>query len=103
MIAQSRYSFGTPPPDAPLPEFDLADRDILEQEAVWRAIALAGKISKDSPSLLRSLWKETNGLIQGNEIWPAIDAVAKMLLISGELAGCEVQDIVGHAMGPSTD
>lgn len=100
--AQSRYSFGTLPPDDPLPEFDLADAEMLEQEAVWHAIALAGKISEDSPSLIRSLWREVNGLIQRDEIWSAIDAVANTLLITGELAGCEVHDIVRYAMGPNT-
>lgn len=100
--SQSRYSFGTYPPDCPLPDFDLADREMLEDEAVWRAIALAGTISKDSPSLIRSLWKGVNGLIQGDEVWPAIEAVAQMLLITGELAGCEVHDIVRQAAGPAT-
>jgi hypothetical protein len=97
--AQSRYSFGTFPTDSPLPDFNLADREMLEQEAVWRAISLAGKISKNSPSIIRSLWRETSGLIQGERVWPAIDAVANMLLITGELAGCEVHDIARHAMG----
>jgi hypothetical protein len=92
-----RYSFGTYPQDCRPPEFNLADPWMVEQEAVWRAISLAGKISKVSPSLLRSLWRETNGLIQGGAVWPAIDAVANMLLITGELAGCEIRDIARHA------
>jgi hypothetical protein len=101
--AQIRYSFGTLPQDIPLPDFNLADREMLEQEAVWRAIALTGRISKNSPPLLRSLWRETNSLIQGDKIWPAIDAVANMLQLNGELAGCEISDIAHHALGTKAD
>lgn len=97
-----RYSFGTYPRDCHPPEFNLADPWMAEQEAVWQAISIAGTISKDSPSLIRSLWRETNGLIQGEKIWPAIDAVAGMLLINGELSGCEVGDIMHHAIGSNT-
>jgi hypothetical protein len=96
-----RYSFGTYPRDCPLPEFNLADPWMAEQEAVWRAISLAGKISKDSPSLLRCLWKETNSLLQGDTVWPAIEAVAQVLLITGELAGCEIGEIARHTIGPN--
>jgi hypothetical protein len=71
---------------------------MLKNEAVWRAISLASKITKDSPSLFRSLWCRVNRLIRGNEVWPAIEAVAGSLLINGELAGCEVSDIVRYAM-----
>jgi hypothetical protein len=98
---QLRYSFGSYPPGHSLPEFDLASRYMIESEAVWRAIALAGKISNDGPSLVRSLWRRVNRLLQGDEIWPAIEAVAKALLINGELAGCEVSDIARHAMKAS--
>jgi hypothetical protein len=96
--AELRYSFGTYPLDSGAAKFHLANRFMIEQRAVWRAISLAGKISTDSPSLIDSLWRQVNGLIQGDEIWPAIDAVAKSLLIDRELAGCEVCDIVRHAM-----
>jgi len=94
-----RYSFGTYPRDCPLPEFNLANPWMAEQEAVWRAISLAGKISNGSPSLVRSLWREVNNLIQGDKIWPAIEAVAHMLLITGELTGCEMREITRHALG----
>jgi len=33
----------------------------------------------------------------GNEVWPAIDAVARALLLNGELTGQEVRDIANHA------
>jgi hypothetical protein len=101
--AQSRYSFGTLPPDEPLPDFDLADQEMREQEAVWHAIALAGRISRDSPSLIRSLWRQVYRLIHGDEVWPAIEAVAKSLLLNGELAGCEIRDIVRFATDPRAD
>ncbi len=94
-----RYSFGTYPQDCHPPEFNLADPWMMKQEAAWRAIALAGKISKDSPSLVRSVWQEVTGIIQGDEVWPAIEAVAEILLLTGELAGCEIRDIARHAMG----
>jgi len=96
-----RYSFGTCPQDCPTLEFNLADPWIVEQEAVWRAISLAGKVSKDSPSLIRGLWRETNALIQGDKVWPAIEAVAQMLLITGELSGCEIREITRHALSPN--
>lgn len=99
--ASLRYSFGVYPRDCAPPEFDLADPWMAEQEAVWRAVALAGKISEDSPSLIRHLWGEVNGLIQGEAIWHAIEAVANLLLITGELAGCEVRDVARHAMRPN--
>jgi hypothetical protein len=35
----------------------------------------------------------------GFRTWPAIEAVANMLLITGKLAGCEIRDIANHAMG----
>jgi hypothetical protein len=96
--AQSRYSFGTPPAHIALPDFNLADPELLEAEPIWYAIALATKISNDSPSLIRALWKRVAHLIQGDEVWAAIEAVAKALLINGELAGCEVRDIARHAV-----
>jgi hypothetical protein len=91
---------GTYPSDCPLPDFSLADSYMIESKAVWRAISLAGKISSDSPSLIRSLWRRVNHLVQGDEIWPAIEAVANALLLNGELAGCEVRDIARSAIGP---
>jgi hypothetical protein len=96
--AQLRYSFGTCNPDYPLLDFDLGASHLVESEAVWRAISLAGRISKDSPSLIRSSWRRVNRLVQGDEIWRAIAAVANVLLINGELAGCEVCEIANSAM-----
>ena len=75
---------------------------MAEQEAVWRAISLAGKTSDDSPSLIRGLWREINCLIQGSEVWPAIEAVANILLITDELTGYEVSDIARYALGLNT-
>ena len=97
-----RFSFGTCPQDCTPPQFNLADPWMAEQEAVWRAISLAGKTSDDSPSLIRGLWREINCLIQGNEVWPAIEAVANMLLITDELTGYEVSDIARHVLGSNT-
>jgi hypothetical protein len=57
---ESRYMFGTCPSDHPLPAFNLADDDLVENEAVWRAISLAGKISSDRPLLVHSLWRRVN-------------------------------------------
>jgi hypothetical protein len=91
-----RYSFGACPR-----EINLANRWMLEQDAIWRAISLAGKISKDSPSLIRSLWGETSNVIQGDKAWPAIEAVAQMLLITGELTGFEIRDVAHHANAAS--
>ena len=96
-IAQSRYSFGALPPDSALQDFNLANPAVCEQNVVWGAIALAGKISSHSPSLIRSLWRQVSRLIHGNEVWPAIDAVARALLLNGELTGQEVRDIANHA------
>ena len=95
---QLRYIFGKYPSDCPLPDFSLADSYMIESKAVWRAISLAGKISRDSPSVIRSSWLRVSHLVQGDEIWPAVEAVAKALLINGELAGCEVCDIARYAM-----
>ena len=47
--AQIRYSFGYHPT-----EFNLAIRFFLDDEAIWRAIALAGKIADDGPALIRN-------------------------------------------------
>src|SRR6185312_14859194 len=41
-----RYSFGTYPQDGEPLAFNLADPWMAEQEAVWRAISVAGKVSK---------------------------------------------------------
>ena len=97
-IAQSRYSFGALPPDSALPDFNLADPTVFEQDVIWEAIALAGKISSDSPSLIRSLWRQVSRLIHGSEVWPAVDAVAHALLINGELTGWEVCNFANHAL-----
>jgi hypothetical protein len=80
--AEMRYSFGTFPLDPSAVKFNLADRFVIEQQAVWRAIALAGKIAEDGPALIDALWREANVLIHGDTIWPAIDAVAGSLLIN---------------------
>lgn len=97
-VAQSRYSFGALPPDNALPDFNLAGPAVIDQEVVWEAIALSGKISSDSPTLIRSLWRQVSHLIHGNEIWPAIDAVAQALLLNGELTGWEVCNFANHAL-----
>jgi hypothetical protein len=91
--AQSRYSFGTCPADHPSSDFDLAKSGMMEHEAVWRAISLAGMISSDGPMLIRSMWRRVDRLIQGDEVWPSIEAVAKSLLITGDLTGSEVREI----------
>jgi len=94
--AQLRYSFGSPPD--PLPDFDLASPYMIESEAVWHAISLAGKVSQDGPLLIHILWRRVNYRIHRTETWSAIDAVARGLMTNGELAGCEVQDIVRRAL-----
>jgi hypothetical protein len=98
--AEARYSFGTLSLDCPLPDFDLTNSSMIENEAVWQAISLASRISSDSPSLIRSSWRHVQRLIHGDEIWPAIEAVAKALLMNGELAGCEVKEIARYATSP---
>jgi hypothetical protein len=35
--------------------------------------------------------------MQGNELWPTVEAIANGLLINGELAGCEITDIMQNA------
>jgi hypothetical protein len=70
---------------------------MIENEAVSRNISLADRISRDSPALIRSSWRRVQRLIQGDEFWPAIEAVAKALLMNGELSGCEVRDIMRYA------
>jgi hypothetical protein len=99
---QLRYSFGTCDPDDPLPDFDLAAPYMIESEAVWRAISLSGRISKDSPSLICSSWRRVNRLVHGDKIWQAIAAVADALLINGELAGGEVREIANYAINRRT-
>jgi hypothetical protein len=99
--AEARYSFGIYPLDPSAVKFNLADPFVIEEPAVWRAIALAGKIVEDGPALIDALWREVNVLIQGDTIWPAIDAVAGSLLINGELAGSEVCEIARHALRSS--
>jgi hypothetical protein len=69
----------------------------MEHEAAWRAISLAGMISSDGPMLIRSMWRRVDRLIQGDEVWPSIEAVAKSLLITGDLAGSEVREIARYA------
>jgi len=96
--AQERYDFGTPVPHCSPPDFDLLAPRMMDHEAVWRAIALAGKISSDSPTLIRSLWRQVSRLIHKREVWSAIDAVASALLLNGELTGQEVCDVGNHAM-----
>jgi hypothetical protein len=98
--AQLRYSFGTSGPDHPLPDFNLANRDMLEHDAIWQAISLAIKISGDSRSLIRSSWRRVNRLVHGNRMWPAMEAVANALLLNGELAGCEVRDLARFGIDP---
>jgi len=98
--AKLRYRFGTPYPDAPLQEFDLLMPDMMESQAIWRAICLAGQISEDSPSLIRCLWRRVSRQIHQGATWAAIKAVANALLINGELAGCEVRAIVRTATNP---
>jgi hypothetical protein len=97
-VAQSRYSFGALSPDSASQDFNLAGREVIQREVVWKAIALAGKISSDSPTLVQSLWRQVSLLIHGNEIWPAIDAVAQALLLNGELTGWEVCEFANHAL-----
>jgi hypothetical protein len=98
--ANARYSFGRLPLDCPLPTFDLTATSMMESEAVWRAISLASRISGDGPSLIRSSWRRVQQLIHGDAIWPAIEAVARTLLMNGELAGCEVKEIARYATDP---
>ena len=90
--AQSRYSFGSC-----AMEFNLLDRYLLAEEAVWRAIAIAGKFVDDGPALIHTLWAEVANMIQDNGNWAGIDSVAETLLSSRELAGCEVREIVQKA------
>lgn len=97
-IAQSRYSFGALPPDSALQDFNLASPAVIEQQVIWEAIAISGKTSNDSPALFRSLWRQVSRAIHGDEIWPAIDAVAQALLINGELTGWEVCNFANHAL-----
>jgi hypothetical protein len=96
--AQLQYSFGQRPSGFSLPGFDLADRHMLSDDGVWRAISLAAKVSRDSPALIRTLWRRANKLIQADAIWSAIQAVASSLLDNGELAGAEIEEIVRHAI-----
>ena len=90
--AQMRYSFGYYPM-----EFNFSNRFLLNQETVWRAMSLAGKIAKDRPALIHTLWGEVMDTIGNAGTWAAVDAVAKSLLRSRELAGCEVCEIARHA------
>jgi hypothetical protein len=98
--AQLRHSFGSCDPGYPLPDFGLGASHMVESEAVWWAISLAARISKDSPSFIRSSWRGVNQLVHRDNTWAAIRAVANALLINGELAGCEVRDIARFAIDP---
>ncbi len=98
--AQMRYSFGTCNAGHALPDFDLGACYMVDSEAVWRAISIAGGISKDSPSLISSQWRRASREIQRSETWVAIGAVANALLINGELAGCEVRDLARLVVDP---
>jgi hypothetical protein len=91
--AQGRYSFG-----ACIKEFDISDRHMIGQSAVWRAVSLAGSIVDDGPALIPPLWREVTKTIQTPKVWAAIEAVAAALLRDRELAGCEVEEIAQHAM-----
>jgi hypothetical protein len=90
--AQSRYSFGWC-----TPEFNIGDRHLIDQETAWRAISIAGLI-KSKGALIPVLWREVTTIIQQPEVWAAVEAVAAALLLNGELAGCEVDEIARHAM-----
>ena len=94
--SELRYRFGSPYPDGPL-EFDLLAPGMLESEAVWRAISIAGRVSEIGPYLIHSLWRRVNHQIHQGNAWVAIEAVANALLITGELAGCEVSEIAKNA------
>lgn len=87
---------GSPP--APLPDFDLISPYMIESEAVWHAISLAGKITQDSPALIRALWRRVIYRIHRTETWSAIEAVAGGFMTNGELAGCELRDIIRRAL-----
>ena len=93
-----RYSFGIYSLDSPAPKFNLADRFLIRHEAVWRAVSLAATFYEDSPSIIHGAWQQVNHLVQDNETWSAIDAVANGILMNGELAGCEIADVSRHAM-----
>jgi hypothetical protein len=91
--AQGRYSFG-----ACAADFDLTDRHMIDQSAIWRAVSLAGSFPDDGPALIPPLWREVTKTIQTPKVWAAIEAVAAALLRDRELAGCEVEEIAQHAM-----
>ena len=90
---QSRYSFGWC-----TPEFNIADRHLIDQETASRAIAIAGAIKSQGRALVPDLWREVITVVQQPEVWAAIEAVAAALLLNRELAGCEVDEIARHAM-----
>jgi hypothetical protein len=91
--AQGRYSFG-----ACTQEFNISDRHMIGQSAVWRAVSLAGSIADDGAALIPPLWREVTKTIQTPKVWAAIEAVAAALLRDRELAGCEVEEIAQCVM-----
>ena len=91
--AQMRYSFG-----AYISQFNIGDRNLIDQETAWRAVSLAGALPGNGPPFLPSLWIEVNNMIQRPETWVAVEAVAAALLRDRELAGCEIEEIARYAM-----
>lgn len=94
--AQIRYSFGHYPM-----QFSLSNRFLLSQEAVWRAISVAGRVTNNGPDPVRNLWAEVTQMIENATAWAVIEAIAGALLDSGELVGCELVDITRHIAGPA--
>lgn len=90
--AQIRYSFGYYPM-----KFNLSNSTLITEEAIWRAISIAGRISSNGPILINDLWDETMQEIGKAKNWEAIEAIAAALLNNGELLGCELKNITRHA------
>jgi hypothetical protein len=83
---ETRYSFGSAGPSYNL---DPDDVDVAE------AVALGQRIAGDhADAVVAGAWERLTELIDGGAIWPAIEAVAGVLLDDAELTGEEVAEII---------
>jgi|GEM_PF-5947391 len=65
----------------------------LGETVVWRACNLARRIESDRP-LLPSLWTQVGQLVDRDDTWVAVTALAEALVERGELDGAEAETIV---------